>query len=265
MSARQFEEMIRHAREAKGDLSPEAIDRIGELLQESLNQYVDERNLQLAQDWDVLPRTLEHLQRALAALIASRWTFDSDDELAPFDDEEGAFQWLSGNGQNEDAGEPGPFFEDSSRWDERTLWSLIADGNRRLGDLVAFEKGLWKHHWSRPVRTPSRLPWPVQKLIFDLCQIWHDHVSPRLGLPRRDPNPDNPLLRFVDTGLSLALAEGRPAKDTVLNVISKFIRPAILQRAADDGSPMRVDLQDDENPFGRVDFGDEEDSFKSPR
>ena len=114
-----------------------------------------------------------------------------------------------------------------NNWKARSLWNVRQELDAELGDLIAWDKARWKQHWSRPPETTSRLPTDLQEMIFDFCQAWHDFVGPDLGLPRRDPNPSNPLLRFLDCCLKKALDEQRPAARTVLQLVHDHIRPAI--------------------------------------
>ncbi|WP_027154435.1 hypothetical protein [Mesorhizobium sp. WSM2561] len=212
-------------------LDPQAQDHLVELVTLALDRFLDGWQEFYDEESSRLSRVLEHVDRALAAVLVKAWSFH-DDEFAPFTDEAGAYAWLQGEGPNSDDPEPYGHFDRENNWTVRSLWDVRCQIDAELGDLMAWDKARWKHHWSRPPETTSRLPANLQEMIFDFCQVWHDVVDDNLGLPRRDPNPTNPLLRFVDYCLSIALGDQRPASKTVLQLIADHIRPAIH---ADDG------------------------------
>ncbi|MHA6644579.1 hypothetical protein [Mesorhizobium sp. A623] len=221
---------------------------ICDLVRESLGRYLENWDETFGRESTRLSGVIENLDRALAAIITDEWTFDPDDGYAPFHDEASAFAWLSGKGENPDVGEPGGYFERESNWTVRSLWNVRKEVETQYWDLVAWDKARWKLHWTRAPETTANLPSDLQELIHDLCQIWHDHVDEQLGLPRKDPNPDNPLLRFIDACLVVPLGDQRPPKKSVLDFVVKRIRPAIREA---DAESVR---EEERRRFKRVDL-----------
>ncbi|ESY85799.1 hypothetical protein X739_16075 [Mesorhizobium sp. LNHC220B00] len=224
-------ELLSHATFIR-TLDQPAQDRLVELVSLAIDRYLDGWGQFYDEESSRLSRILEHVDRALAAVLVNAWSFHRDDEFAPFIDETGAYAWLQGEGPNADNPEPDGHFDHENNWKVRSLWDVRRQIDAELGDLMAWDRARWKQHWSSPPMTTSRLPVNLQEMIFDFCQVWHDVVDDKLGLPRRDPNPANPLLRFVDYCLSVALGDRRPTPETVLDLITKHIRPAI--RAEDE-------------------------------
>ncbi|GLQ78076.1 hypothetical protein GCM10007881_15920 [Mesorhizobium huakuii] len=239
-----------------GKLDQQEQDRLVDLITLAIDRFLDGWRGFYNDESSRLYRAQEHLDRALAAVLVKEWTLHGD-EFAPFTDEAGAYAWLQGEGPNADDPEPNGHFDRSNNWRVRSLWDVRCDIEAELNDLMAWDKARWKHHWSRPPSTTSRLPVSLQEMIFDFCQVWHDLVDEKLGLPRRDPNPTNPLLRFIDYCLSIALGDQRPAAKTILQLIHDHIRPEIHaadednrrqeeQRKTSDVEFTNVDL----DPFG---------------
>jgi len=220
------EKLLSHAA-AVAILDREKQEQLLDLVNLALQRYSDGWSEKFDSEMARLSPILEHLDRALAALLASSWTFAADDEFWAFRDADEAYAWLQGKGPNLDCPRPDGHFDRLRDWRVRSLWDLREDVESELGDILAHDKARWKHHWSRPPSTSSRLPQAVEELIFDVCQAWHDLVDPRLGLPRRDPDPWNPLLLFLDECLAIALGDDRPSSKTLLQLVSRHLRPAI--------------------------------------
>ncbi|MEI9410859.1 hypothetical protein [Mesorhizobium salmacidum] len=218
-------ELLSHTTSVR-KLDQPAQDRLVDLVGLAIVRYHDGWGEFYDEESSRLSRALEHLDRALAAVLVKAWSF-RDQEFAPFTDEAGAYAWLQGEGPNSDDPEPYGHFDRENNWKVRSLWEVRRQIDAELGDLMAWDRARWKQHWSSPPMTTSRLPVNLQEMIFDFCQVWHDVVDETLGLPRRDPNPTNPLFRFVDYCLSIALGDQRPAPKTVLQLISRHLRPAI--------------------------------------
>ncbi|RWG82871.1 MAG: hypothetical protein EOQ69_15140 [Mesorhizobium sp.] len=234
------ETFLVHARKA-APITRETEDTICSLVEESINRYLENVEEFFNSESGRLRRIVEGLSRSLAATIANKWTFDVDDESAPFHDEASAFAWLSPEreepvsiGHYEDFIVPGrdEFFQIESDWLIRSIWNVRKEYEAQYWNLLAWYDSRWKDHWNRPPGSPARLPTDLQGLIQDLCQIWHDHVDRGLRLPRKDPEPDSPLLRFIDVSLTVPLGDQRPAKKTVLDFVSKHCRPLIRRKDA---------------------------------
>ncbi|PAP92163.1 hypothetical protein CIT31_29855 [Mesorhizobium wenxiniae] len=170
-------------------------------------------------------KKLEYLERALAAHIARHWNLD--DELAPFTDEESAFEWLGGG--DDLNSEVGDYLGGSDRYFERTMWHLLSETWEWLNSAIQAEKIVEREHWNRGIESRSRLPEHIFNFIRDICVIWSRFVDPDLGLPRRDPDPDNPLIRFVRLPLEKLLGEHCPPNKTLHTAIIDHIRPVALE------------------------------------
>lgn len=216
-----------HALAHRPDLSETVQQRIRERIEEAIQRYSENWGSTLNSEGDRLARAADSLDRALAAIV-SNWTF-ADDDYAPFHDEKSALQWLVGNGENSDAGEPSEWFDRTNDWTARSLWLVRKELDDRLTELMGYDATRQDMHWACPLEANSRLPENVCLLIHDLCQIWHDYVDHQLGLPPRDPCPDNPLLRFIDANLETALGRQRPSKKKVLHFVTNWSRPAIRE------------------------------------
>lgn len=234
------ETLMRHARKA-APVTKEAEDTICSLVEQSINRYLENVEEFFNNESSRLRRIIEGLNRSLAAIVAKEWTFDQDDEFVPFRDEVSAFAWLSADGEqptyiggSEDFVVSGrdEFFQLQRDWNIRSLWIVRKEYETKYWDLLAWREFRGKDHWNRPPETSARLPADLQGLIHDLCQIWHDHVDARIRLPRKDPDPQNPVLRFIDECLSGALGDERPAMKTVLDFVSKHCRPLIRRKDA---------------------------------
>lgn len=250
------ESFLCHARKA-APINAAAAETIGQLVAESVSRFLENWDEAFGTEDARLTRIIDHLDAALAAIVAEEWTFRPDDEeddsCAPFHDEQSALAWLRGDGESGDAGEPGDYLDDDRDWLVRSVWNARKEVAAQHASLIGWDKARWKTHWTRPPATTSRLPEPLQELIFDLARIWHDHVDRDLGLPRRDPDPDNPLLRFIDAGLSLALGERRPKKSQLLQFVADHARPAIRKQQQDEEAS-REELRElreevDSDPF----------------
>ena len=226
-------------------------DRLVELVSLAIDRYLDGWGEFYTQESARLFRVQEHIDRALAAIIVDAWTLDEDDEFRPFHDEAGCYAWLQGEGENSNNSVAD--LSTSNNWKIRSLWNVRQETDTEIGNLDAWDKARWKHHWTRPPETTSRLPTTLQEMIFDLCQAWHDLIDEKLGLPRRDPNPNNPLLRYIDYCLTIALGEQRPAPKTVLQLVHDHIRPAIHAQAEEDRRHDEERRQF-ESKFAGVDF-----------
>lgn len=78
-------------------------------------------------------------------------------------------------------------------------------------------------------RRSRKLSLIEEALIERLARAWMRHVNPSLSLPRRDPNPTSPLLRFLDAMMEHAFGINRPEAKTVLTFLADHLRPAIAQ------------------------------------
>ena len=99
------ETFIQHARRARR-LEPIQEAQIIEFVLSAISRYKENWPDYFHGEYDRLARVLDHLDRALAAIVAATWSFADQDEYAPFTDEESALRWLQGQGDNSDAGEP---------------------------------------------------------------------------------------------------------------------------------------------------------------
>lgn len=190
----------------------------------------------------------EHAVRALAAKISMTWSFLEPAD-SPFSNEAEAVAWLNGRPVTTTAATASVWFEGSRDWIEKSLWLVIAQIRSRQRELYKSSKHMRKSHWAEFVVSNSRLPPATQELVFDLCQIWHDFVDPKLGLPRRDPSPSNPLLRFLDRLLAVAMAEGRPSAKTLLQYVQRVVRPALTSAGTRlEAVDLRTGFERDESP-----------------
>ncbi|MBB3998628.1 hypothetical protein GGR04_002476 [Aureimonas pseudogalii] len=83
-------------------------------------------------------------------------------------------------------------------------------------------------------RTPRKLEHKTVTLIEALARSWVAHIDPDLALPRRDPNPTSPLLRFIDAMMLHALGADRPEPKVVLTFLADHVRPALRQGGVSD-------------------------------
>jgi hypothetical protein len=238
------EAFLKHVRHrTKGERWHEL--KIKKSVKRLLQRFLDNEPEFVRKELARLSRVLDGLHAALAAIISEKYSFDVNDELAPFRNEEQARVWLAGESEIGDAGEPSDFFHRNSDWSVRSLWDVCQEVEDELSDIVSLEKAHWKHHPSRPPDTPSQLPTDVQELIYDLCVLWHNSVDKNLGLPSKTAGKENELLRFIDACFAIVLGGARPNSQTVKLFISRYIRPAIV---AEPGDVTGVDF-DDSIPF----------------
>ncbi|CAN7173725.1 hypothetical protein [Mesorhizobium caraganae] len=241
-------------------LPPSEEDALIELIQLAVDRFLDGWSEYYSTESESLTRALEHIDRVLASVLVKSWSFHDDDDFWAFRTEDEAFAWLQGEGPNAECKEPDGHFDRSNNWKIRSLWDVRSDIVAEIGDLMSWDKARWKLHWTRPPSTTSQLPTDLQEMIYDFCQVWHDHIDPSLGLPRRDPNPSNPLIRFIDSCLKAPLGDQRPAPKTVLQLVHDHIRPAIREydearvQAAEARHPMEPEaLGDvDSDPFSET-------------
>ncbi|MEK1886052.1 MAG: hypothetical protein AAAB35_00430 [Phyllobacterium sp.] len=233
------ENFLRHTRKVKA-INKETEEVISDKVAHSLNRYLENWDEAFERESSRLKRIIDGLNTALAAILAKKWTFPDSDSM-PFHDEASAFGWLSAKGAippyiggHEDfiLGDPDLLLEFERDWHTHNLWEVRKDFEQQHRDLLEFHASRAKDHPSRQPTSAARLPADIQELIHDLCQIWHDHVDSQLRLPRKDPQPNNPLLRFIDECLTIALGNQRPAKKTLLDFILKRSRHAIRRRDA---------------------------------
>ena len=233
MSEREFaqnEKFLRHARSA-AHLSETAEKTISELTLEALREYLDNWN-----DWFFAERErrteiLSSLNATLAKVLCHLYDVDADDDWALFHGEEGALKWLTRDGHMAE-GELDDYVGHSKHWMVRGLWNIRLGIEAEIHDLDNWERAYSKNQLlPGSPQTRSRLPGNLQDLIYQLCRIWYDQVDKQLGLPRRSPNPDNPLLRFIDVCLAIVHGDRRPPKKTVLQLVQRFLRPAIFEEA----------------------------------
>ncbi|UVC12837.1 hypothetical protein [Mesorhizobium onobrychidis] len=245
-------ELLSHATFVR-TLDQRAQDTLVDLITLAINRFLEGWEEFYSAENARLFRIQEHVDQALAALIVKAWRFHDDDDYRPFTDEAGAYAWLQGEGENPDAGDPGEYFARSNNWKMRSLWDVRQEIEAEILDLSSWDEARHDAHWTRAPETSSRLPTKLQEMTHDFCQAWHDIVDEKLGLPRRDPNPTNPLLRFIDYCLSIPLGDQRPAPKTILQLVHDHIRPAI--HAEDEEDRMRAEKQQtsdrvDFDPFG---------------
>jgi hypothetical protein len=263
------ENFLVHARSKKETLSAADENRIIELVIEIINKFLENWDEYYSNESRRLLKIEEHILRALAGLIVDRYQWEGDaEEYIPFEDEEGAYRWLSGNGDNPNNDDPHSYLDDESDWEIRSLWDVAKSIDREWSGLEGWAEARTDeeyHQWGIP-ETPSRLPYFKMELISHFCRIWHDQVDAQLGLPRKDPNPDNPLLRFIDAGMAVCLGDKRPHKKTVLQMIAKYIKPAIQQE--DKEEVLRQKEEDERREQWAADGVDFDPMFedeKSPR
>jgi hypothetical protein len=206
--------------------------KVTRLVSEAIKSFTDDWPAYFEQQDDRLSRIIHHLDSALAAMLAT-YRFAEDDEFAPFQDEASALSWLEGNGGNPNAGKPEDFIARRSEWALRNVWLAKVEAVEELMNLYAWDENRDDVARIPKLQTRSYLDLPLQQLITQLCWIWRDHVDEALGLPRRDPNPDNPLLRYLDAVLEIAMGERRPAKKTLLTFVADWVKPAIRRAAAE--------------------------------
>lgn len=215
------------ARSKKVNLTAVNENRIIEMVIEIIRTFLENWDEYYSNESQRLLRIEDHIHRALAGLIADRYQWEGvDEEYIPFEDEEGAYRWLGGHGDKPDAGDPDGILDDENDWEIRSLWNVAKSIRRECSGIEGAAEAHEDYQWRTP-DTPSRLPYFQMELISHFCRIWHGQVDSQLGLPRKDPNPDNPLLRFVDAGMMVCLGDKRPHKKTVLQMIAKHIKPAI--------------------------------------
>jgi hypothetical protein len=261
------ENFLIHARSKREDLSTAAEDKIVELAIETINRFLENWDEYYKTESQRLLRVQEHIHRAIAGLIADRYQWEGDgEEYIPFSDEDGAYRWLEGDGDNPEADKPSDYLDQENDWEIRSLWDVAKSIDRQWSELDSWDEVRENEHWNVTPKSPSRLPPYQMELISHFSRIWHDHVDMQLGLPRKDPNPDNPLLRFVDAGMAICLGEKRPLKKTILQMVAKHIKPALLKE--DEEEILR---QEEENKMRErwdtdgVDFDEDFDVVKSPR
>ncbi|MBZ9954312.1 MULTISPECIES: hypothetical protein [unclassified Mesorhizobium] len=237
LSTVEAQTFLRHARQAAA-LTTEQEETISGLVEDAINQYQENWRSAVNEECSRLERILDGLCAALAPIIAEGWKF-ADGLPAPFHDEASAYRWLKAEGE-QPAWVGGDVFPAPERdehfalyggdWMTTGLWERYKKIHSQLSDLHAYGDFRSKDHWAKPPAPGSRMPLIVQELIHGLCQVWHDHTDARLGLPRRDPDPENPLLRFVDACLAIAIGDDRPGKATLLDFIARRSRPEILEK-----------------------------------
>ncbi len=88
-------------------------------------------------------------------------------------------------------------------------------------DLANFEEAIGDVSGIFYTYSKSRFP----DMISD---IWYG-VTGSIKLPRKDPNPDSPLLRYVDAVLRHCIGNQRPDKASILNFISYYVKPQIIE------------------------------------
>ncbi|MER8453099.1 hypothetical protein NKG60_24445 [Mesorhizobium sp. M1428] len=225
-----------------------------ELIELAIERFLDGWSESYSAEYDRLSRALEHIDRALASILIKSWSFHDEDDLWAFRTEGEAYAWLQGEGPNAECPEPDGHFDRSNNWKIRSLWDVRCDISAEFGDLMSWDKARWKLHWTRPPSTTSRLPTDLQEMIYDFCQVWHDYVDPSLGLPRRNPNPSNPLIRFIDCCLKVPLGDQRPAPKTLLQLVQDHIRPVI--REHDDRARQAEAAEEGRHPAKFEPFGD---------
>lgn len=175
----------------------------------------------------------ESLEQALAVRMLTRWQFDPNDELAPDDhplSEEKILDWIETDWDNARG-----YLEHSDSYFERALMHLIDDARGELELWHWHDKLLDREHWSSMRHdTNSQLTQALQDLVFDLCYLWRDFVDPSLGLPRRDVDTDNPLIRYLMTVISKVVDEDPPKKMKLHTLVQTHLRPMLIKQTDDD-------------------------------
>jgi hypothetical protein len=239
LSTVEAETFLCHARQAAA-LTKEQEETICGLVEDAINHYREDWRYAVGKECARLERILDALCAALAPIIAADWKF-ADGVPAPFDDEASAYRWLKAEGE-QPVWVGGDVFPAPERdehfaiyggdWMTAGLWERYKKIHSQLSNFGAYGDFRSKDHWAQPPTPGSRLPLLAQEAVHGLCLVWHDHVDTRLGLPRRDPTPDNPLLRFVDACLSIATGGNRPGKATLLDFIARRSRTEIREEGS---------------------------------
>jgi hypothetical protein len=245
-----LKEMRRHV--SASDWNPDKERPIVELVDDLLERYVLNWPETSAVEQARLIRLIDHLNASLSVILPETYPFSSYDDQ-PFEDEKSCLAWLRGDQPHEVS--PEGLVPSVRDWQVHNLWNVLVDAEAQLSSLYSVDKA-WDDHWAPLPDTASRVPRPVLALIHGLCVIWHSQVDSRLSPATKNPNPDNPLLRFLDKILEAAMGERRPSKTTVNLQVYNNIGPAIRREAArreveslhhDDASPMDI-----EAPFSDV-------------
>ena len=174
---------LQHARNLDA-LSPREQAVARELIQSAIDFYRGDWPQWVESEIARKTRVLRGVNQAIAALIAHR---ASDSDFTSYADEQTALLWLesfkTSSAQEQKLGR-------ERDWMVRSLWEIKRETEIELGELEHADDERGQLAYSSYPPAPSRsFDHPVQRLIFDLCQVWHDFVDRNLGLPRRDPEP----------------------------------------------------------------------------
>ena len=167
---------------------------------------------------------IESLDKALSFMISDDW-LDYELEDPPFVDQESAFLWLQNFYYETDN-----WFSRETNWAIRSIWIIRLDLVRQLEDLQSIYEVRMEDQdavfGTNMEFNSSRISMPYQIYIRSLCSVWYD-LTGEIGLPSRDPEPDNPLLRFIDKLLEHSSKSIWPSKKSVLNFVAKYVRPSL--------------------------------------
>ena len=221
------ESFLAPAREA-ADISLETEVRITEQVRDVVEKHLDGWRENYSSEYERLDKVINLLDHSLAAILVTEWNI-IDWEFPPFFDEKSAFHWLQGNrdGIDEEVVEPCEGLDSIDQWSIRSIWLVRKDYETQLINLVDCDHARAKDTWIGTWKTGSTLPHDMQDLIVALSRIWLSSVFSELKLGQRNPNTDNPLLRFIDSCLKIAVGENRPEKKTLHTFIQDHLRPKL--------------------------------------
>lgn len=231
------EKSLRAVIKSKSDLKQDALDAMVVWIKEIIENFTNTVDTFSCDEQDKLITAFEAVNLAIATLIAD---FDfSENDYVPFNNRKSAYDWL--NGDNLCDCEP-QYCLDENDWMLKSLWLVRNRLDEQIDGMTKFDKIRDSELFYSPPLTAGTLSisYPVYSLINALCVVWQNEVDADLGLPRRDANPDNPLLRFIDICLNCILGDERPAKKTILQIVQRHIRPELQDRYEYDQEQKKV-------------------------
>ena len=123
--------------------------------------------------------------------------------------------------------------DDDFDWpgEEDRALSLLLDARAEIaGEAAAWEMIADDANDATPVGQSRKLEPEHERLLQRIAAAWVEFADPRLPLPRRDADPDSPLLRFLDAVLARVFGGERPSKKAVLTYLADHVRPALRSK-----------------------------------